>query len=126
MTSPDTPHQDPAQNPEGGFQKAEISSDAFIRVQASPEFAELRKTFRGFAFPMTAAFLIWYFAYVLLSVFARDFMSQEVGLGHVNLGHVLGLLQFLTTFIITALYIRHANTRLDPISSKIRAELEGK
>ncbi len=126
MTSPDTPHQEPAQNPQGGHQKAQISSDAFIRVQASPEFAELKKTFRGFAFPMTAAFLIWYFAYVLLSVFARDFMAMEIGLGHVNLGHTFGLLQFVTTFLITWLYIRHANNRLDPISSKIRAELEGK
>ena len=126
MTSPDTPHQDPAQNPEGGFQKAEISSDAFIRVQASPEFAELRKTFRGFAFPMTIAFLAWYFAYVLASVYAKDFMSQPfLGMAHFNLGHFLGLMQFVTTFLITWLYIRHANTKLDPISSRIRERLEG-
>lgn len=108
-----------------GPYKGSISDEAFIAVQSSEEFVRLRRTFRNFAFPMTAAFLIWYFAYVLLSVYARDFMSTDIGLGNLNLGHVLGLLQFLTTFLITWLYIRHANNKLDPIATKIREELEG-
>ena len=116
----------PAPHAQGDPAKPKISQDAFIEVQNSPEFAELRKTFRGFAFPMTIAFLVWYFAYVLLSVFARDFMSQEIGLGHVNLGHAMGLAQFVTTFLITWLYIRHANNRLDPIAAKLRERLESK
>lgn len=110
----------------GDGAKPKISQEAFIEVQNSPEFAELRKTFRGFAFPMTVAFLVWYFAYVLASVFAKDFMSQPfMGMPHFNLGHFLGLMQFVTTFLITALYINHANKKLDPISSRIRERLEG-
>lgn len=105
--------------------KKVIPAEAFLRMQESEEFADLRKTFRGFAFPMTAAFLIWYFAYVLASVYARDFMSSDIGLGNLNLGHILGLLQFVTTFLITWLYIRHATTKLDPRATKIREELEG-
>lgn len=136
MTSPDAQHpvfdDDPERHlpadhnplPElSGPHKAKISEDAFKQVQNSSEFAELRKRFRNFAFPMTAAFLIWYFAYVLLSVFAKDFMATPV-LGHINLGTILGLLQFVTTFGITALYIRHMNKNIDPISNKIRAALE--
>ena len=37
---------------------------------------------------------------------------------------VLGLGQFLTTFVITMVYVRFANRRLDPISTSIRADLE--
>lgn len=141
MTSPDAPkHQEPLDDPEKhlpphhnplpeltdvGPQKKRISEEAFMRVQASPEFADLKKTFRGFAFPLTAAFLIWYFAYVLLSMFAKPLMTTSIGLGHVNLGIALGLLQFVTTFVITGLYIRHANNNLDPRADKIRQELEG-
>ena len=110
----------------GGQAKPKISEQAFIEVQESEEFEQLRKTFRGFAFPMTIAFLAWYFAYVLASVYAKDFMSQPfLGMAHFNLGHFLGLMQFVTTFLITWLYIRHANTKLDPISSRIRERLEG-
>ena len=43
-----------------------------------PEFVELRKRYRGFAFPMTVAFLVWYFAFVLIPVFAPVRMGQPV------------------------------------------------
>lgn len=97
--------------------------EEFSAVAMSPEYVELRRRFTRFAFPMTAAFLIWYFAYVLLSVYARDFMATPV-FGNVNLGILLGLMQFVTTFLITGLYIRHARKNLDPIAAKLRAELE--
>ena len=106
--------------PEGVHPNAE----ALARVQNSDEFAELRKRFRNFAFPMSAAFLIWYFAYVLLSTYAESLMTTRLW-GNITIGLVLGLMQFVTTFLITWLYIRHANKNLDPIASKIRAELEG-
>ena len=41
------------------------------RVQAGPEFTELRRRLRGWVFPMTAAFLLWYLAFVLLASYAR-------------------------------------------------------
>lgn len=118
------PHHNPLPELTQSARKV-IPAEEFIRVQESAEFADLKKTFRGFAFPMTAAFLIWYFAYVLLSVYARGFMATDIGLGNLNLGHVMGLLQFVTTFVITWLYIRHANTKLDPRAARIREELEG-
>ena len=107
-----------------GPAKQAIPQDAFRQAQASGQFVELKKAFRGFAFPMTAAFLIWYFAYVLLSVYARGFMATPV-IGNVNLGTIMGLLQFATTFLITWLYIRHMNKNVDPIARRIREELEG-
>lgn len=137
MTSPDAPrHQEPLADPEEHLpphhaplpglydpHKKAIPTAAFERAQASPEFAELKKRFRNFAFPMTAAFLVWYFAYVLLSVFARGFMSIPA-IGNLNIGMVMGLAQFVTTFLITWLYIRHMNRNIDPIASKLRAHLE--
>lgn len=100
-----------------------VTAAEFERAQASPEFQELRRRVRTFAFPMTAAFLLWYLTYVLLSTYAVEFMSTPV-IGHVNLGLLFGLAQFVTTFGITFAYVRHANRRLDPIADKIRTELE--
>jgi len=45
--------------------------------------------------------------------------------GHVNVGLLIGLGQFLTTFLITGLYVRFANRELDPRAAAIRAEMEG-
>ena len=91
---------------------------------ADPDFQLLRKRLRGFVFPVTAGFLAWYLLYVLLASFAPDFMAIPV-LGNINLGLILGLLQFVSTFAITVAYVRFADRRLDPLSSKIRDEIEG-
>jgi uncharacterized membrane protein (DUF485 family) len=100
-----------------------LTPEEYLRAQNSPEFAELKKRFRSFAFPMTLAFFGWYLLYILLSTYAPDFMSTEV-FGNVNLGILLGLAQFVTTFAITHLYVAHANKRTDPIADEMRERLE--
>ena len=94
----------------------------YLAVQASPEFQELRSRLRRFVFPTTVFFLIWYASYVLLGAFSHDFMATKVW-GNINVGLLLGLGQFLTTFLITGLYIRFANRELDPRAAAIRAEM---
>ena len=98
------------------------SGTDYLEVQASPEFAELRSRLRRFVFPTTAFFLVWYASYVLLGAFAHDFMATRVW-GNINVGLLLGLAQFLTTFLITGLYIRFANRQLDPRAAALRAEM---
>ncbi|MFD2418116.1 DUF485 domain-containing protein [Amycolatopsis pigmentata] len=94
------------------------------QVQASAEFADLRRRLRVFVFPMTVIFLAWYLLYVLLADYAHGFMSTKVA-GNINVGLVIGLLQFVSTFVITWLYVRYANRKLDPVADKIRGEIEG-
>jgi uncharacterized membrane protein (DUF485 family) len=100
-----------------------LTPEEYEQAQASPEFTELRKRFRAFAFPMTVAFLSWYLLFVLLSTYAHDFMSTEV-FGNINVGLIFGLLQFVSTFVITHLYVAHANKKTDPIADEMRERLE--
>jgi uncharacterized membrane protein (DUF485 family) len=105
-------------------EKVAPSGEQFLAMQASPEFQELRTRLRRFVFPMTAFFLLWYGLYVALGAFAHDFMAIRV-FGNINVGLLIGLGQFLTTFVITGLYVRFANRELDPRAAAIREELEG-
>ena len=97
---------------------------AYQEVQASPEFADLRRRLRVFVFPVTAAFLAWYLLYVLLATFAPDFMSTKL-IGDITVGLVIGLLQFVTTFAVTTIYVRYANHHLDPAAARLRERIEG-
>lgn len=92
-------------------------------TQASAKFQNLRKSYRGFAFPLTIAFLVWYFLYVVLSAFAREWVATPV-IGHINIAFVLGVLQFVTTFLIAWLYERHSSHKLDAPSDEIKHEVE--
>lgn len=98
--------------------------DPYLAMQATPEFQALRKKFRGFVFPMTGAFLAWYFLYVFMSMFAKDFMSTKV-VGNINVGLIFGLLQFVSTFAITYIYARWANRDFDPAAEALGAKLDG-
>ena len=95
----------------------------YIAVQNSQEFAALRKKFRGFVFPMTGAFLAWYFLYVLLATYAIDWMATRVW-GNITIGLILGLLQFATTFAITMIYARWADRELDPAAAALAEHME--
>ncbi|MDF2574274.1 MAG: hypothetical protein K0S05_1186 [Agromyces sp.] len=101
----------------------DLSKVDYHAVQQSPEFQQLRRTHRSFVFPVLAACLVWYFAYVLLAVYAVDFMSTRV-FGSINVAMLLGLAQVVTTFAVTMWYVRWANKHLDPKSEQIRDEIE--
>lgn len=96
----------------------------YQQMQRSPDFAELRRRFRRFVFPVTGFFLAWYFLYVLLSIYAPGFMGTEL-FSNINVGLVLGLAQFVTTFGITIAYSRWARREFDPMADQLGARLDG-
>lgn len=109
---------DAASTPEIDHSKADFGA-----IQHSGTFTELRRKQRRFVFPVLIACMIWYFGYVLLAAYAKDFMGTPV-FGSVNVGLILGLLQVVTTFAVTMWYVRFANRELDPIAANIRENIE--
>ncbi|MBJ7469792.1 MAG: DUF485 domain-containing protein [Solirubrobacteraceae bacterium] len=103
-------------------QTPEEREAAYVAVDESEEFQSLRHRYRRFVFPVTAGALAWYFTYVLLAAYAPGFMSEKL-FGNVNVGLVMGLLQFVSTFAITAIYVRYADTHLDPAAARIREHM---
>ena len=107
-------------------QRSASAHDPLYRdLAASEDFLELRRRYRAFVFPWTAAFLAWFLLFVALSNWAPDFMGTKV-LGNVNVGLVMGLLQFATTFGIAYLYSKHAARQFDPLADAVNAEYEAK
>jgi uncharacterized membrane protein (DUF485 family) len=98
------------------------STERYREVQESEEFGRLRHAVRSFVFPMAIAFFLWYALYVLLSAYARGFMGAKI-VGNINVALLLGLLQFVTTFVIAWYYSRYAATKIDPLADKIRSDL---
>ena len=106
-----------------GKGNASLPAALHEQVQAGPEFVELRRRLRGWVFPMSAAFLLWYFAYVVLASYARELMATPVS-GVITVGLLVWLAQFVSTFALTAAYVRFAARRLDPLAAQIRHSME--
>lgn len=106
------------------FQRHTPTAEEFIAAQRSPEFQELRSKQRGFTFPLTILFIVWFVVYVLIAMYWPSFMSIQLW-GNINVGILMGFLQFVTTFLITWAYVKYANKELEPRARAIRESLEG-
>ncbi|MGW6531528.1 DUF485 domain-containing protein [Streptomyces venezuelae] len=94
-------------------------ADIYVEVQRSAAFQEVRGRYRRFVVPGVALFFTWYFAYVVAATTAPGLMARPVS-GAVNVAMVAGLGQFLTTFLLTWAYARHARLRRDRAALDLR------
>lgn len=95
------------------------TADVYLEVQRSAAFQEVRSRYRRFVVPGVAVFFTWYVGYVVTATTAPGFMARPVA-GAVNVAMVAGLGQFLTTFLFTWAYARHARLRRDRAALDLR------
>ncbi|MFE9460757.1 DUF485 domain-containing protein [Streptomyces californicus] len=94
-------------------------AEIYREVHDSPAFREVRRRYRRFVFPAAIGFLLWYLAYVVAATTAPGLMARPVA-GAVNVAMAAGLGQFLTTFLLTWAYTRHARLRRDKAALELR------
>ncbi|MGW3322064.1 DUF485 domain-containing protein [Streptomyces virginiae] len=103
----------------GAGRPAPGASDIYLEVQRSAAFQEVRARYRRFVVPATAGFFLWYVAYVVAATAAPGLMARPV-VGAVNVAMLAGLGQFLSTFLLTWAYARHARLRRDRAALDLR------
>ncbi|MFD5429151.1 DUF485 domain-containing protein [Streptomyces sp. NPDC127084] len=110
----------PSALPGSGYQEHRSApTDIYREVQRSAAFQEVRSRYRRFVIPATLAFFTWYVAYVITATTAPALMAKPV-VGAINVAMVAGLGQFLTTFLLTWAYARHARLRRDRAALDLR------
>ncbi|OIK23354.1 hypothetical protein VT52_033125 [Streptomyces malaysiense] len=93
--------------------------EVYVEVQRSAAFQEVRGRYRRFVVPGVVLFLSWYVAYVVAATTAPGLMARPV-VGAVNVAMVAVLAQFVTTFLLTWAYTRHARLRRDRAALELR------
>ena len=93
-------------------------------IERSPEFQELVSKRRSFVLPGTIFFLAWYMAFILLTAYAEDFMSNRVYQG-LTVGYCLALTQFVMVLVLGLLYLRKSDKEFDPLAAKAIERYEG-
>ncbi|WP_031080669.1 DUF485 domain-containing protein [Streptomyces sp. NRRL WC-3549] len=114
--APEAPWED---RPELRAERVPGAAGVYLEVQRSAAFQEVRRRYRRFVVPAVAAFLLWYLAYVAVATTAHDLMARPVA-GVLNVAMLAGLGQFLTTFLLTWAYVRHARLHRDRAALELR------
>ncbi|HKE99867.1 MAG TPA: DUF485 domain-containing protein [Actinomycetes bacterium] len=87
------------------------------------ELIQLQRRHSRLVWPLTAAFLGWYFLFVLLVGWAPDAVAAPV-FGWISVGYLLFLSMFALVAVGAIVYTRLAASRIDPLSDHIRERLE--
>jgi len=96
-----------------------VEQDLVQRVKSDPNYQKLVRTRSRYGWMLTWAVMIVYYGFTLLNAFDKPFMSSRVGAGVMSWGIPLGLFTILFTIVVTAIYVRRANTEFDALTDAI-------
>lgn len=96
-----------------------MQDDLVQRILKNPQYQELKAKRSRFGWWLTLAMMVVYYGFIMLVAFNKEFLSQKLGDGVMTVGIPLGFGVILFTIIITAIYVKRANTEFDELSSAI-------
>ena len=89
------------------------------KIQSHPKYLELRKKRNLFGWSLTLLMMVVYYGYIALIAFNKPFLAQPIGTGVTSLGVPIGMGVIVFTVVITAIYVRRANSEFDELTAAI-------
>jgi len=102
-----------------------MQDDVISRVINNPKYQELKAKRSGYGWWLTLAMMVVYYGFIMLVAFNKEFLSQKLGDGVMTIGIPIGFGVIVFTVVITAIYVRRANSEFDDLTAEItRAALK--
>jgi len=97
--------------------------DIVARIQKNPKFKQFVSTRNNYAIILTILMMIAYYGYILLIAFDKQLLATKVSAGAtMSIGIPLGIGVLVFTIVITAIYVRRANSEFDDMKDEIVKE----
>ncbi len=96
-----------------------MQADLAQRIAAHPKYQELKSKRSSFGWMLTIAMLVVYYGFIVLVAFYKPLMATKMGDGVMTLGMPIGLFVIVFTIVITAIYVRRANSEFDQLTDQI-------
>ena len=97
---------------------------ALRALAEDPRYRQLVRDRWRFSWALSAIILVIFFGYILLIAFAPQVLARPIGGGTTTLGIPVGIGVILAGIVLTAIYVRRANRRYDPVLAQIHSEME--
>jgi uncharacterized membrane protein (DUF485 family) len=95
-------------------------SDPIVdKIQSHPKYLELKSKRNSFGWLLTILMMVVYYGYIALIAFDKPFLAQRIGAGVMSMGVPIGLGVIIFTVLITAIYVRRANSEFDDLTADI-------
>ena len=93
--------------------------DLIQRVINNPKYQELKAKRSSFGWTLTWAMMIVYYGFIALIAFDKSFLAQKMGAGVMTIGVPIGFGVIVFTIVITAIYVKRANSEYDDLTAAI-------
>jgi len=99
-----------------------MSSEMYARIQKNPKFKELVSKRERLAWTLTGIVLVLFFGLFMTVAFYPSVLAIRLGDGYVTTGLLIGLSQFILFWVLTAVYVRRANSEFDALTEQLLRE----
>ncbi len=96
-----------------------MSDPMVAAIQANPKYHELKSKRSSFGWMLTLSMMVVYYGFILLVAFDKPLLASKIGGGVTSLGMPIGVGVIVFTIIITAVYVRRANSEFDALNDAI-------
>ena len=96
-----------------------MDSDLTLRIANHPSYKELKAKRTSFGLWLALAMLIVYYGFILLVAFNKPFLATRLGDGVTTYAMPIGFGVIIFTVLITAIYVRRANSEYDDLTEQI-------
>jgi uncharacterized membrane protein (DUF485 family) len=100
-------------------EETHMQADLAQRIAAHPKYQELKAKRTSFGWVLTIAMMVVYYGFILLVAFNKEFLSTKLGSGVMTMGMPIGLGVIVFTIVITAIYVKRANSEFDELTDAI-------
>ena len=92
----------------------------YERMRANPKFRQLVSTRGRFAWTLAVVVLTMFYGFVMTVAFNPQILGQPIAEGSMlTVGVAAELFMFIFFWLLTALYVRRANTEFDALSKEV-------
>ena len=97
-------------------------TDTYAQIRNNPKFQALVAKRNSYSLIMTILMMVVYYGYILLIAFEKEWLATKIGGGVTSIGIPMGLGVIVFTIVITAIYVRRANTEFDSEAAAVLKE----
>ncbi len=96
-----------------------MEANLAVRIAAHPTYQKLKSTRSTLGWWLAAAMMVVYYGFIVLVAYFKPLMSTRIGDGVTTWGMPIGLFVIVFTVVITAIYVRRANSEFDRLSEEL-------
>lgn len=90
------------------------------KIKSDPDFQKLVSERNRVMVVLTLIELFFYFGFILMVAFNKEFLASKLGEGVVTVGIPIGIGVIVVSFLLTGIYVYIANKDYDELSEKIK------